>query len=309
MSDDNSEKVDRRGIMTVVIIFGGLFAMLLIFSFVMISAFGDSSGLNVGSGKKIGVIEVKGPITESKKIVEDIRRFEKKEGIKAILVRIDSPGGAVAPSQEMYQAVMRAGKKKPVVASMGSTAASGGYYIAIGADKIFANGGSITGSIGVISQIFNVKGLLDKVDVKVNTVKTGQFKDSGSPFRTFEPEDRQYFQDLISDIYDQFVEDVAERRELDLSEVRELADGSVYTGRQAMDLGLVDEIGTFHDAVEHLKDEAGIDGEAKLVYPPDEEMGFLSQLVQNVTDSAVDTAVKSAKKSQTPVVEYRMVSP
>jgi protease-4 len=309
MSDENSEKIDRRGIMTVVLIFGGLFAMLLIFSFVLITAFGEDSDLGVGSGGKIGVIEVKGPITESKKIVEDIRRFEDKKSIKAIVVRIDSPGGAVAPSQEMYQAVMRAGKKKPVAASMGSTAASGGYYIAIGADKIYANGGSITGSIGVMSQLFNVQGLLDKVDVKVNTVKTGKYKDAGSPFRDFDPADRQYFQDLITDIYDQFVEDVAERRELELAEVRELADGSVYTGRQAKELELVDEIGTFHDTVQYLKEEAGIEGDADLVYPPKEEMGFLSRAVQNATDTAMETAVESAKSSQTPVVEYRMVSP
>ncbi|MGM0557713.1 MAG: signal peptide peptidase SppA [Myxococcota bacterium] len=309
MSDENSEKIDRRGIMTVVLIFGGLFAMLLIFSFVLISAFGEDSSLAVGGGGKIGVIEVIGPISESKKIVKDIRRFEKKKNIKAILVRINSPGGAVAPSQEMYEAVMRAGEKKPVAASMGSTAASGGYYIAIGADKIYANGGSITGSIGVISQLFNVQGLLQKVDVKVNTVKTGKYKDAGSPFRDFDPEDRQYFQDLISDIYEQFVEDVAERRKLDLAKVRELADGSVYTGRQAKDLELVDEIGTFHDTVQYLKDEAGIEGEPDLVYPPKEDMGFLSQLVENATNSAVNSAVDSAKTSQTPVIEYRMVSP
>lgn len=309
MSDQNSEKIDRRGIMTVVLIFGGLFVMLLIFSFVLITAFGEDSDLGVGGGGKIGVIEVKGPITESKKIVKDIRRFEKKKSVKAILVRIDSPGGAVAPSQEMYQAVMRAAEKKPVAASMGSTAASGGYYIAIGADKIYANGGTITGSIGVISQLFNVQGVLDKVDVKVHTVKTGKFKDAGSPFREFEPSDRQYFQDLITDIYDQFVEDVAERRELELAEVRELADGSVYTGRQAKDLALVDEIGTFHDTVEYLKGEVGIEGEASLVYPPKEDMGFLSQLVESATDTALGAAVESAKSSQTPVVEYRMVSP
>ncbi|QDG54436.1 signal peptide peptidase SppA [Persicimonas caeni] len=297
----DKDGVDKRGIMTVVVIFGGLFLMLLLFAVVMISAFSDDSGIG-GADNQVGIIEVKGPIMESKKTVEDLRKFTKRDSIKGIVVRVDSPGGAVAPSQEIFQAVKRASKKKPVVVSMGSTAASGGYYIALGAEHIIANSGTVTGSIGVISQLFNVEGLLEKVDVQVNTVKTGKYKDAGSPFREFGAEDREYFRALLDDIYEQFIEDVAEARGLELSEVRKVADGRVFTGRQAKEYKLVDAIGTFQDAVDWVKDEAKIDGDAKLVYPAKEDLGFLSQVIEGATD----TVVNQVRSRHSPVVEYRM---
>ncbi len=299
--NDKKDGVDKRGILTVVVIFGGLFLMLLVFAVVMISAFGDDSSFG-GAENQVGVIEVKGPIMESKKTVEDLRKFTKRESIKGIVVRVDSPGGAVAPSQEIFQAVERASKKKPVVVSMGSTAASGGYYIALGAEHIIANSGTVTGSIGVISQLFNVEGLLDHVDVKVHTVKTGKYKDAGSPFREFGAEDREYFRALLDDIYDQFIEDVAEARGLELAEVRKYADGRVFTGRQAKEYKLVDDIGTFQDAVDWVKDEAEIKGDANLVYPAKEDLGFLSQFVEG----AADTVVREVKSNQSPIVEYRL---
>lgn len=308
-ADEAKEGVDKRGIITIVVIFGGLFLMLLIFSVLMITAFGDGEGWGAAGGEKVGVIEVTGPIMASKKTVEDIRRFERDESIKGILVRIDSPGGAVAPSQEIYEAVKRAKAEKPVVCSMGSTAASGGYYIAIGCQRIFANSGSITGSIGVISQMFNVQGLLDKADVSVEVVKTGRFKDSGSPFREMDPQERAYFKSLMMDIYDQFVDDVAEQRKLERAEVLELADGRVYTGRQALDYKLIDELGTMHDAVEYIKSEAGIEAEARLVYPPKEDLGFLTGLVEGMTDAAVDGVRNATTNAYTPAFEYRMVVP
>lgn len=297
----SNDNVDKRGILTVVAIFGGLFVMLLIFAVVMISAFSDDSGIG-SADNQVGVIEINGPIMESKKTVEDLRKFTKRDSIKGIVVRIDSPGGAVAPSQEIFQAVQRASDKKPVVVSMGSTAASGGYYIAIGAEHIIANSGTVTGSIGVISQLFNVEGLLEQIDVEVHTVKTGKYKDAGSPFREFGAEDREYFRALLEDIYEQFIEDVAKARELELSEVREVADGRVFTGRQAKEYKLVDQLGTFHDAVDWVKDKAEIDGDAKLVYPAKADLGFLSQIVEGATD----TVVNQVKNRHSPVVEYRM---
>ena len=292
----------KRGWLTVVIIFGGLFAMLVVFSLIVVSAFGDGAMLG---GKRIGVVEVKGPITESKKMVEDLRRFEEKKSIAGIVVRIDSPGGAVAPSQEMYSAVKEAKKTKPVAVSMGSTAASGGYYIACGADTIYANPGTITGSIGVITQLFNVNKLLDHIDVDVETVKTGKYKDSGSPFREFTEEDREYFTRLIEDIYDQFVGHVAKSRGLETSRVEELADGRVFTGRQAKEHGLVDEVGSFHDTVEFVKKEAEIEGEVELAYPPKEEIGFLSRAVEGMSK----TVSNELKNESTPLFEYRYVGP
>lgn len=290
----------RRGVVTVVVIFGGLFLMLLLFSVVMISAFGGGDGFG-SSADQIGVVEIKGEIADSKKTVQQLRTFARRDSIKGIVVRIDSPGGAVAPSQEMFQAVQRAGDDKPLVVSMGSTAASGGYYISVGAKHIIANPGTVTGSIGVISQVFDVKGLLDDLDVKVNTIKTGKFKDTGSPFRDFNDDDRHYFDQLIADIYDQFVEDVAKARGLKVDKVRALADGRVYTGRQAKKLGLIDQLGTFEDAVDWVKDKAHITGEPTLVYPKQDKAGLLSSLIKGATQTAMRQV-----RSPSPLFEYRM---
>lgn len=292
---------NSRGLLTVVAIFGGLFVVLLIFAAVMLSVFGSGGGLNVGPNQ-IGVIEIRGPIMESKKMVEDLRRFAKEDNIKAIVVRIDSPGGAVAPSQEMFQAVQRAAEEKPLVVSMGSTAASGGYYIAIGAPHIFANPGTVTGSIGVISQVFGVKGLLDTIDVQVHTLKTGPYKDTGSPFREFNEQDRRYFDGLIGDMYEQFVEDIAGAREMKVAEVRKVADGRVFSGRQAQKLKLVDELGSMRDAIEWVKKEADIEDDETLIYPPEKNKGLLSSIIKGATE----TAVQEIRAQQTPAFEYRM---
>ena len=294
--------MDKRNWLTVLLIFGGLFVMLIVFSFVVVSAFGEGGW---SAGKKIGVIEVTGPITGSKKTLEDLRRFEEKDSIKGIVVRIDSPGGAVAPSQEIFEAVKEAKATKPLAVSMGTTAASGGYYIACGADTIFANPGTITGSIGVITQLFNVEKLLERVDIQVNTVKTGEFKDAGSPFNKFTPEERKYFSDLLANIYDQFVTDVAERRGLEVSKVENLADGRVFTGKQAKEYKLVDKLGSLQDAVDFVKQDAGIDGEVDLVYPKEEDIGFLSRAIEGVSE----TVSQEIKSEYTPLFEYRFVRP
>jgi len=294
-------KPSRRGVWTLVFVFGAMFLMFFLFSATMLVAMSD--GLDF-SEANIGVVEVNGPIMESKDTVARLRGLAKNEKIRGIVVRVDSPGGAVAPSQEMYQALKHAAKSKPVAVSMGSTAASGGYYISLGATRIFANSGSVTGSIGVITQLFNVSRLVEKVDVDINTLKTGQYKDSGSPFREFEEADEAYFRQLIDDIYDQFVADVAEARALDPSEVKKVADGRVFTGRQAKDLKLVDELGTFQDAVDWVASEAKIKGDPKLGYPP-KKTSFLSELLKD----GVRGAVSEAKIQSTPVIEYRYVGP
>jgi protease-4 len=291
--------MNKRGLITIAVIFIGLFVIFFGFSMVMLSSVGG-----IDSGPQVGVVEVIGPITDSKKAVQDIRRFVKDDNIKALVIRVDSPGGSVGPSQEIYDAVKKAKAIKPLVVSMGSTAASGGYYIACGADTVYANPGTITGSIGVITQVITVDKLVEKADIEVHTVATGKFKDSGSPFKEFSVDDEVYFRSMIDDIYDQFVEDVAACRKIDEAKVRELADGRVYTGRQAKKNKLVDELGSMQDAVDFVAKKAKLDGEPTRVYPP-EETSFLSQALSASVDNAIDTVQKRAA----PSVEYRWVGP
>ena len=298
----SENKSSKRGVFTVLAVFGGLFLMFMTFALFMLAAVGDE-GLNLG-GDRIGIVEVVGPITDSKKVVSTLRKYANDDSIKGILVRIDSPGGAVAPSQEMFHAVAAAEAKKPLAVSMGSTAASGGYYTAIGSKMIFANPGSVTGSIGVITQLFNVSRIVDKIDVDIHTIKTGPYKDSGSPFREFDARDETYFNALINDIYSQFVEDVAKARGLEIEKVRELADGRVFTGRQAKEMKLVDELGTFEDAVAWVAKKADIEGEPVLVYPA-KEGSVLGELLKD----GVQATVAEARHQATPLIEYRYTGP
>ena len=293
--------MDKKGIYTILIIFGGLFFFFIGF---VILVFAVMHGDEFGRGEnRIGVVEINGSIMESKKINKDIKAFVDDDSIKGILIRIDSPGGAVAPSQEIYTMVLRAAKKKKVVVSMGGLAASGGYYIAIGGDHIFANPGTITGSIGVISQFAELDEALDYLNIRMRTVKSGKFKDSGSPFRKMNAEDEDYFKAVVMDIYEEFVKVVAEERELELEEVKKLADGRVYTGKQAKELGLVDDIGSMEDAVAWLSDELKFEGEPELVYPEKES----DEIMQQLMGSALHGLIVETQKASTPSFEYRYI--
>lgn len=291
----------KRSIITLVVVFGGLFVGLLVFIGVLIMIF-SPDGIN--GEPSIGIVELEGPIGESESFIEDLEHFEDAEHVKGVVVRINSPGGAVAPSQEMYFAIQRLSEEKPVAISMGSVAASGGYYAACGSDKIFANSGTITGSIGVITQFFNVERLVDRTDIEVHTITSGDFKDSGSPFRPFEDEDEAYFAEMVFDIHDQFVEDVADCRGMELSQAHELADGRVFTGRQAYEKNLVDELGTLHDAVAYLADETDLD-DPPTVYPPEESLGIFADLFQ----IAIDSSMTEIKDQTKPRVSYEYVGP
>lgn len=215
----------------------------------------------------VAIVRVEGPILDSYQTVEELKTFAENPLVKAIVVRIDSPGGGVAPSQEIYNAVKRVRKEKnmTVVASMGTVAASGGYYIAVATDRILANPGTLTGSIGVIMQLANFQELLEKVGVKNIVVKSGKFKDIGSPFRPMQDEDRKLLQSVMNDVHRQFIEVVAEGRSLDLSEVELLADGRVFTGQQAKSILLVDDIGDLHDAIKLAGELGGIEGEPRVM--------------------------------------------
>lgn len=220
------------------------------------------------AGKEgVAIVRVEGPILDSFQTVQELKTFAEDPLVKAIVVRIDSPGGGVAPSQEIYNAVkrVRREKNKTVIASMGTVAASGGYYIAVATDRILANPGTLTGSIGVIMQLANFQDLLQKIGVKNIVIKSGKFKDIGSPFRPMREEDRQVLQLVMDDVHRQFIDAVAEGRSLDLAEVEQLADGRVFTGQQAKSILLIDEIGDLHDAIKLAGELGGIEGEPRVM--------------------------------------------
>jgi len=215
---------------------------------------------------RIGVIEVRGVIGNPQETLKALKEFRKNPKVKAILLRVDSPGGGVGAAQEMYLEFKRTAREKPVVASFGGVAASAGYYIASGASRIVANPGTITGSIGVISYFPNLQGLFGKIGYEMVTVKSGKFKDVGNPGRAMTPEEKELLQETIDEALDQFVKDVAAGRGLQEDKVRGIADGRIIMGKTAQQLGLVDEIGNFEDAVNAAAMLGKIDGEPDLVY-------------------------------------------
>jgi protease-4 len=241
---------------------GGLLTLLAILFFLGFFLAREGSG-----GGRIGLIRIEGVIADSREALDQLEKFQRSQTIRAVVLRINSPGGGVAPAQEIYEELnkTRSQHRKPIVASMGSLAASGGYYIACASDRIFANPGSITGSIGVIMQLANISRLLEKVGVKATVIKSGEHKDMGSMTKDISPGDQKIFQEVLDDVHDQFVEAVVKGRKLDKGKVAEIADGRIFTGRQAVGLGLVDELGDLSDAINCAAQLAGIKGRPKIV--------------------------------------------
>jgi protease-4 len=234
--------------------------------------------LSLKTGDKVAVLPVTGLIADSEATIEQLKKFAKDDSVKAIVVRINSPGGGVGPSQEIYEEVKKLQGKKIVVASMGALAASGGYYIACASQKIFANPGTITGSIGVIMSFVSVKDLISKIGVKGMVVKSGEFKDLGSPVRDMKPEEQKLLKDVVDNVHQQFVAAVSEGRKLDKKKVMEIADGRIFSGEQAKELGLVDALGNLEDAVAEAGKMAKIEGEPKVISPPKKKISILELL-------------------------------
>lgn len=248
-------------------ILGAFFVFAVIVLMVLIGLSSSSPDMEfVGVGEKIAVVELNGIITSSRSVNSQLKRHKKDNSIKAIILHIDSPGGGVAASQEIYEAVRRVRDSgKPVVACMASVAASGGYYAALGADSIMAGPGTTTGSIGVIAEIPNFTKLMDKLGISMTIIKSGRYKDSGTPYREMNAADHQYLQSWIDESYDQFITTVATERGLSLEEAKKLGDGRVFSGRQAYENALIDTLGTFDDAVQLAADIVGMKGEPRLV--------------------------------------------
>ncbi|HBA26193.1 MAG TPA: signal peptide peptidase SppA [Nitrospinae bacterium] len=242
-------------------------ATIILFSIVWwISSFAvKDGGGDLTHRDKLALVRIEGVITESEDIVRQIKKYREDSSIKGIVLRIDSPGGAVGPSQEIYKEVLKTTERKKVVASMGGLAASGGYYIACAANKVFANPGTITGSIGVIMAFSHFEELMKKLGLKTTVIKSGKFKDAGSPVRELTEEEKKILQSVSDDIHGQFIEAVANGRNLKIELVKELADGRIFSGRQAKESGLIDELGTLEDAISYATKLAGIKDKAKIV--------------------------------------------
>jgi protease-4 len=239
----------------------------------------DDAGDLFGGRDGVGVVDIKGVIISSEDVVKRLSRMRESNSIKAIVLRIDSPGGAVGASQEIYREVQRTGEVKPVVASLGSIAASGGYYAALGAARIIASPGTMTGSLGVILKFANLEELFDKIGYRSETVKSGALKDIGAPDRPMSATERQFLQELIDSVHGQFVKAVASSRALEEHDVHALADGRIFSGEQAQNLGLIDELGNFTDAALLAAKLGGLgEGMPHLVYPPDEDFSLVTLL-------------------------------
>jgi len=230
--------------------------------------------------EKIGVIPVEGTISDSQTVTSELVKFRKDNRIKAVILKINSPGGAIAPSQEIYREIEKTIPTKKVVAAMGTVAASGGYYIAAATNKIVANPGTITGSIGVIMEFVRVEDLLNKIGVDLEIMKSGEFKDIGSPDRKLTAREREILDAMIMDMQKQFVQAIVRGRNLSLEKVQEIADGRIFSGAQAKELGLVDFLGNFQDAVEITKELAGIKGDVTLVYAKKSKFELLDLLLE-----------------------------
>jgi protease-4 len=254
-------------------------------------------------GDKIAIVEIKGIITQSTEIIEEMRQYADDETVKAVILRIDSPGGGVGPSQEIHREVVKLKTKKKVLASMGSVAASGGYYIACASDLIVANPGTITGSIGVVMEFTNLEELLKKIGVKGVVLKGGEHKDIGSPFREMTPGEKRIMQDVIDNVHQQFIKAVAEGRKMEQAKVVPVADGRIFTGEQAKQFGLVDEMGNLEDTVDMAAKLVKIDGRPTVIYPK-RRFTIWEMLAKEMASTVVESLHEKGIQ-----LNYRLASP
>jgi len=273
----------KRSVLLGIAILAAFFVLFVISVFIAHLLLRGSAGFK--SGNCVGIVEVKGMLLDSKETIKQLHEFRDDQNIKAVVLRIDSPGGVVGPSQEIYEEVKKLTAKKKVVASMGSLAASGGYYIAVPTNMIFANPGTVTGSIGVLMKLSNIEGLQGKIGLKTFVLKSGKFKDAGSPLRPMTREERAVMQGVIDSMHGQFIRAVAEGRRLPLETVTGLADGRIYSGEQALKLKLVDKLGNLQDAVAEAGKMAGIKGEPEVIYPPEKKSFLRDLLIEEVVGS------------------------
>lgn len=292
--------------------FWGIFLSLLLLGMVLVavsflvfaSAIKRDGGeyITGGSDDKIAIVELNDVIVSSDKIVEQIKRFREDKSIKAIVLRINTPGGGVAASQEIYEEVKKTRDSgKIIVVSMGAIAASGGYYIAVGSSLIVSNPGTLTGSIGVIAQFISIKDLADKLGINQTTIKSGNLKDAGNPFRQMNDSDKAYFQDVVDNSFGQFLDVVSKERKMDKETLLKYANGRVFTGLQAKEYGLVDSLGTFEDAIRITSKMAGIKGEPRIVREK-KKFSFFEEMLGSKIEDVTDI---KGKLFDEPILQYK----
>jgi len=263
-----------------------LFLALILLALVGISSI-TSEWVQQGTKNRIGIVDITGLITDSLYITNQVKKFRQDKRIRGIILRIDSPGGAVGPSQEIYDEVLKTRESgKTIYASMGTLAASGGYYIASAAEKIFANPGTLTGSIGVIMAFSNAKGLMEKIGLQPEIVKAGEYKDIGSPARAMTQKERNLLQGVVTDVHQQFIEAVASGRDISVTEVTRIADGRILTGRQAYALNLVDQMGGLQASIDQLAHKVGIMGSPKIIQETP-RVGFLDWVLKSTVNQSL----------------------
>jgi len=279
-------KKRRSPLVTILIIF----CIIMFFGFM--SSFFSANRLQgvPFQGEKVGVIKVEGVIVDSEEILRQLEEFEKNSSVKAIVLRINSPGGAVAPSQEIYQELLRLKEDMVIVTSMGSVAASGGYYIACATDEIYANAGSITGSIGVIMEFANFEQMMGKIGITSKAITSGKLKDVGNPMRPMTEDEQTYLKVLVMDVYEQFVEDISTGRNIPKEKIYPIADGRVLTGRLALKEDLIDAIGTIKDAINRAGELAGIEGKPEVIYAKKKRLNIFDMALEE-TKSYVDNVL------------------
>ena len=294
----------RHPILFFILMFSGMWALTIVtVSTFFFLASTKSDDYSYGDNK-VGIVEVTGVIQSSSETVKALRDFRDNSSVKAVVLRVNSPGGGVGPSQEIYREVMRTKQVKPVIASFGSLAASGGYYIASPATGIVTNPGTLTGSIGVIMGFTNFQELMEKIGLKPIIIKSGEYKAMGSPFKEMTEEEHNLLQTLTTDIHKQFIDHVAEGRNMDAAKVAEIADGRVLTGIDALKLGLCDRIGNMEDAVEWAGKMGGITGKIHRVFPEeDEEYPFIDKFIRSSMKSLAGYVEEYGLKNLGP--EYR----
>ena len=263
-----------------------LFLALILLALVGISSI-TSEWVQQGTKNRIGIVDITGLISDSQYIVNQVKKFRQDKRIRGIILRIDSPGGAVGPSQEIYDEVLKTRESgKTIYASMGALAASGGYYIASAAEKIFANPGTLTGSIGVIMVFSNAKGLMEKIGLQPEIVKAGEYKDIGSPARAMTQKERNLLQSVVTDVHQQFIEAVANGRNISVAEVTKIADGRILTGRQAYSLNLVDQMGGLQVSIDQIAHKVGIIGSPKIIKETP-RVGFLDWVLKSTVNQSI----------------------